>query len=149
MKLKEQAARTLGNDSHLKNVLFPRNLMESDLRACIPHGHDVVFKIGRTQALLFAEPDNAAHALQSVAWYLMWMGNNRVKVRIHLVHPIGSGNENTVRLAYYLGYRIESIHRNFVYHPFRVRDWADEEWISDLLAVARLIVREDLHESET
>ena len=143
MKPVEQAAMALFNDRSLKGRIRPEN--GQPLAGESP----VAFRVPQTRTMLFTEPDDPAESPRSVAGFLMWMEMNHVGVRVHLIHPIGSGNDDTALLAYYLGYRIELFHHNFVYHPFRVQDWDDEGWISELLSVARFIVREDLHESET
>lgn len=148
MKTEEQATEALGADSFLNAELRPVNgknanrwafrAGEADFEA------DVAFRVAKTGAWLFVEPDDAARSPANVAKYLMWIEMNHISERVHFIHPIGAGNDSAWSLSCFLGSRMESLHANFFYHPFRVQDWKEDRWIIDLCEVAQKIVNREL-----
>lgn len=147
MKTEEQAAQALATHSELQYALIPATEQKVS-RWAFKAGNanfqaDVAFRVKHTNAWLFAEPDDAARAPQNVAKYLMWIEENGIKDVVHLIHPIGPENNSAYELAYFLGSRMKSLHSTFFYHPFRVQDWHNNDWVAQLVEVARGIVRAD------
>ena len=148
MKTEEQAAQAMESDPELRAELTPADGHRASRWAfkaeAADFEADVAFRINKTNTWLFVEPDDAARAPQNVAKYLMWIEKNGIADRVHLIHPIGPRNDSAWHLARFLGARVNSLHRQFTYHPFRVGNWAKDQWTTELVEVAKDIVKRDL-----
>lgn len=148
MKTEERAAQAIKNDPKLRVWLTPVDGGKAS-RWKFKAGDagfeaDVAFQINKTSTWLFVEPDDAARAPQNVAKYLMWMEKNGIADHVHLIHPIGPRNDSAWGLACFLGERMNSLHRQFSYHPFRVKKWNEDQWVARLVQIAKDIAKQEL-----
>jgi hypothetical protein len=152
MKTEEQAAQAIVSDSWLAASVRPAN-GEKASRWSFGAGQstfeaDVALRVIASKAWLFVEPDDAARAPQNITKYWMWMVEKGITDPVFVVHPIGPSNDSAWHLACFLGARIAALHPNFTHCPFRVLDWHDGHWLSDLLVTIRQIVEREVAKTQ-